>query len=771
LIEVDARTGQSRNIIDEQTDTFIWTAHTENVGIPAVTWLEETDEIIYASEVDGWRHLYLLDPSVQSADSDAASGPQVTDGEKRLVAPGFKHQITKGEFVVRGVDRIDETKRQIWFRASDRNGNQDPYFIHCYRVNFDGTGLVQLTAGNGNHSIQFSPDRRFIIDTFSRVDSPPVHELRRVDNGKLVCKLEETDIAELRETGWEPAEVFVAKGRDGTTDIWGIICRPRDFDPKKKYPVIEEIYAGPQGSFVPKSFSSSSRYTSLTDLGFIVVKIDGMGTANRSKAFHDVCWHNLKDAGFPDRILWMKAAAAKYPQMDLSRVGVYGGSAGGQNAAGAVLFHGDFYKAAVAGCGCHDNRMDKASWNEQWMGYPVGPQYSECSNIDNAHRLQGRLMLIVGEMDRNVPPESTMRFADALIKADKDFDLIVVPGAGHGMGGRYGQRRMQDFFVQHLLGDKPAEATPKRLSSASNAETREPRVAKDHPAAEPAPPSEPSPALQTQNLDEPPAVHVPPESFFELVRERDRGAARQFYKKYIDVVGMPVVAAEEVADEALQRTYSIVTHMLAGRPDIVREMVDSGMYLIIIGKDQVYTDMPEIASLQDDKSIDVLARGLDYRPDTKLLVVNEENVLADPADPNVGCNQVIRVFANALHEVAGRRPVDPNWDNRARTVQQYELRVKRLDIRFDQELKELFARAMTAEKWRGTRAVHDHVAYWTAGVLAYLDAAGQDAAPKDAAHPVNTREAFARYDPELFAVVRETMAYEGHVDWRLEPAK
>jgi dienelactone hydrolase len=195
----------------------------------------------------------------------------------------------------------------------------------------------------------------------------------------------------------------------------------------------------------------------ITKLGFVVVKIDGMGTANRSKAFHDVCWHNLKDAGFPDRILWMKAAAAKYPQLDISRVGIYGTSAGGQSAAGAMLFYPEFYKAAVANCGCHDNRMDKASWNEQWMGYPVGPQYSECSNIDNAHRLRGKLFLIVGELDDNVPPESTLRFADALIKAGKDFDLLVVPGGRHGAGGAYGQRRLQDFFVRHLLGVEPPD--------------------------------------------------------------------------------------------------------------------------------------------------------------------------------------------------------------------------------------------------------------------------------------------------------------------------
>ncbi len=190
-----------------------------------------------------------------------------------------------------------------------------------------------------------------------------------------------------------------------------------------------------------------------------------MGTANRSKAFHDVCWHNLKDAGFPDRILWMKAAAAKYPHMDITRVGVYGTSAGGQNAAGAVLFHPEFYRAAVANCGCHDNRMDKASWNEQWMGYPVGAHYAECSNIDNAARLRGKLFLVVGELDENVPPESTFRFADALIKAGKDFEYLVVPGGGHGAGGEYGRRRLQDFFVRHLLGKEPPDRNARNETS------------------------------------------------------------------------------------------------------------------------------------------------------------------------------------------------------------------------------------------------------------------------------------------------------------------
>jgi dipeptidyl-peptidase-4 len=435
LVEVDSQTGKSRNLIDEKTETFVWSAHTENVNLRPINWLEKSDEIVYVSERDGWRHLYLV---------DAKEG-------------AIKNQITKGDFVVRGIDRIDEERRQIWFRTSGRNPDQDPYFIHFHRVNFDGSGLVALTAGNGTHAVEYSPDQRYLIDSYSRVDQLPIHELRRADDGQLVCKLEEADISELKAGAWEAPEVFTAKGRDGTTDIWGIICRPRDFDPAKKYPVIEQIYAGPQGSYVPKSFSAQRRYAALNDLGFVVVQMDGMGTANRSKAFHDVCWKNLKDAGLPDRILWHKAVAAKYPWYDISRVGIYGGSAGGQNSTGALLFYPEFYKVAVSGCGCHDNRMDKASWNEQWMGYPVGPQYAESSNIDNAAKLRGKLMLIVGEMDTNVPTESTYRLADALIKAGKDFDLVVIPGAGHGMGGAYGTRRMHDFFVRHLLGVEPPD--------------------------------------------------------------------------------------------------------------------------------------------------------------------------------------------------------------------------------------------------------------------------------------------------------------------------
>lgn len=431
VIEVDANTGRVRALIDEQSETFF--CYYSKLSRSDV---DDGREIIWASERDGWNHLYLY------------------DGETGRV----KNQITKGEWVVRGVDHVDEDVQQITFRASGMEPGEDPYLVHYYRINFDATGLVPLTPGNGNHSVNFSPDRTYYVDTYSRVDNPPVSVLRRASDGEFVMELERADIEDLFKTGWKMPEVFSAKGRDGMTDIWGIICKPMNFDESEKYPVIEYIYAGPHSSFVPKTFSAYRSMQALAELGFIVVQIDGMGTSNRSKAFHDVCWQNLGDAGFPDRILWHKAVAAKYPYYDLSRgVGIHGHSAGGQNSTGALLFHPEFYTVAVSSCGCHDNRMDKISWNEQWMGYPVGPYYAESSNVTNAHKLQGKLFLIVGEMDTNVDPASTMQVVNALIEAGKDFDLLVLPGAGHSSGGDYGERRKRDFFVKHLLGVEPPD--------------------------------------------------------------------------------------------------------------------------------------------------------------------------------------------------------------------------------------------------------------------------------------------------------------------------
>jgi dipeptidyl aminopeptidase/acylaminoacyl peptidase len=428
VMGVELKTAAVKTLYDDAFKTF-FLYYSNNTRY----YLDATDELIINSERSGWNHLSLVD----------------------LKSGTIRNPITKGEYVVRRVTNVDTAKREIEFQANGRNSGQDPYFVHHYRVKFDGSGLVPLTDADGTHTIQKSPDGKYLIATHSRIDSPPVHELRRMADGKKIVELERADISKLIASGWKAPQVFVAPGRDGKTPIWGIVTRPRNFDPKKTYPVIEYIYAGPHDSHVPKGFLPYQSREALAELGFIVVQMDGMGTCNRSKAFHDVCWQNLADAGFPDRIAWIKALAKTDPSLDLTRVGIYGTSAGGQNSTGALLFHGDFYKVAVSSCGCHDNRMDKSSWNEQWMGSPVGPHYEKSSNVANAHKLKGKLLLIVGELDTNVPPESTYRLCDALIKAKKNFDFLMVPGLGHSDGGAYGERRRRDYFVKHLHGIEP----------------------------------------------------------------------------------------------------------------------------------------------------------------------------------------------------------------------------------------------------------------------------------------------------------------------------
>ena len=426
IFEVDPATATQKTLIDEHPSTFF-----DSTSMYS-HYCKQTDEIIWRSERSGWGQLYLTDASGQGA-----------------------HPITHGDWVVRGVESVDEKARQIVFEASGMNVGEDPYFIHYYRVNFDGSGLTPLTPAPGNHHAQFSPDGKYMIDTYSTIETPPVHELRNAMTGALVSPLGKADISSLSATGWKAPEVFVAKGRDDKTDMWGIVYRPRNLDPNKSYPIIEDIYAGPQDSFVPKDFAPYRGDEALAELGFIVVQVDGMGTRNRSKAFQDVCFKNLADSGFPDRIKWMKALAANYPYMDISRVGIFGTSAGGQESTAAMLFHPEFYKVAVSSCGCHDNRMDKLWWNEQWMGYPIGPEYAEQSNITNASKLQGNLMLIVGELDTNVPPASTYRLVDALEKSGKNFDFLVIPGSDHTNGGPFGEHKRRDFLVHHLLGVEP----------------------------------------------------------------------------------------------------------------------------------------------------------------------------------------------------------------------------------------------------------------------------------------------------------------------------
>jgi dipeptidyl aminopeptidase/acylaminoacyl peptidase len=463
VIEADATTGRTRAVIDEEPKTF-FDYRQANGGLADSGKkyrydVNDGQEVIWMSERDGWNHLYLYDG----------------------VTGRVKNQITKGDWVVRAVIKVDEAARQILFSAGGMNAGKDPYFLHAYRINFDGTGLTPLTTANGNHTVVFSDDGTLYVDTHSRLDMPPVSELRKTADLSLVEALEKGDIAELQASGWKAPEVFTAKGRDGTTDIWGVIYRPSTLSAAKKYPVIENIYAGPQGSFVPKSFAAYNAMQAIAELGFIVVQIDGMGTSNRSKAFQDVAWKNLGDAGFPDRILWHKAVAATYPYYDITRVGIYGTSAGGQSALGALLFHGDFYKAAVSASGCHDNRMDKIWWNEQWMGWPIGPEYGASSNVDNAKNLKGDLLLIYGEMDTNVDPSSTMQVVNQLIKNDRNFDLLGIPGSNHTSGGPYGDHKRWDFFVQHLLGVTPPRWTPAMKAAGTQAAADD----EDDPVASP----------------------------------------------------------------------------------------------------------------------------------------------------------------------------------------------------------------------------------------------------------------------------------------------
>jgi dipeptidyl aminopeptidase/acylaminoacyl peptidase len=438
VIEVNAETGKARPLIDEAAKTFFY----YNLLGPGLSAgrryrhdMNDGKEIIWASERDNWEHLYLYD-----------------GGTGRV-----KNQITKGDWLVRNVDYVDEANRQIYFYAGGLIPGQDPYFTQYCRIDFDGTGLTRFTEADGDHTVTFSHDRKYYVDSWQRVDLPPVSQLRRTEDRKVVTDLEKGDASALLAAGFKYPEVFVAKGRDGRTDIWGTIARPTNFDPTKKYPVIENIYAGPQGSFVPKTFSAVSADQAMAELGFIIVHIDGMGTNNRSKAFHDVAWKNLGDAGFPDRILWHQAVAAKYPSYDLTRVGIFGTSAGGQNSLGGMLFHPEFYKVVVTNSGCHDNRMDKIWWNEQWMGWPLGSQYAESSNVDNAYKLQGRALIIVGEMDSNVDPASSLQVVNALVKANKHFDMMYIPGQNHGVAVLGSQHYRDDYFVHYLLGVEPPD--------------------------------------------------------------------------------------------------------------------------------------------------------------------------------------------------------------------------------------------------------------------------------------------------------------------------
>jgi dipeptidyl-peptidase 4 len=430
--EVDTTTGATRAVVDEKggPDFLI------DTSILITRAINDGRERIWSSERDGWNHFYLYDTQTGTV----------------------KNQITKGEWVVRSIDHVDEKARALYFSAGGREPGQDPYLRHVYRVGLDGTGTTLLTPEEADHAVSFSPDGKYFVDVFSRVDLPTVSVLRRSEDGRIVKDLEKADVSKLTAMGWKPPEPFKATAADGKTDLYGVIWRPTNFDPAKKYPVVENIYTGPQGAFVPKTFAAyRHQQQAIAELGFITVFVDGRGTALRSRAFRAFAYHNLGfGSGSDDHIAVFKQMAAKHPAMDLTRVGVWGHSAGGYDSTHAILTHPEFYKVAVSSAGCHDNRMDKATWNEQWMGWPVDKHYEEQSNYTLADRLQGKLFLAHGDVDENVPMPATIKLVDALVKGNKDFDFLIMPNRPHGFGNDpYFVRRRWDYFVKNLLSIDP----------------------------------------------------------------------------------------------------------------------------------------------------------------------------------------------------------------------------------------------------------------------------------------------------------------------------
>lgn len=423
LLELNAESGQTRTVAEEVDEKFI------HVYEKCGWWDLGEGKLLWRSEADGWSHLYLIDEQ-----------------------SGMRKQLTSGEWVVRGVQAV--AGDSVLFSLSGFFPEQDPYYLHYAHLNWKTGEMTMLTHGDGTHSLSWSPDGSYYLDQYSRVDLPPVHELRKSSGGSLVAVLATASAEEMIAKGYHLPERFVTTDREGRYPIHGVIWKPHDFDPSKKYPVVENIYAGPHGAFVPKSWGSWIGHKSeMMQAGFVVVQIDGRGTNFRGQEFQQFCYKNLKDSGFPDRKKWLTEAAQERPWMDLARMGLYGGSAGGQSTLAGLLWHGDFYLAGAADCGCHDNRMDKIWWNEQWMDWPLDESYVANSNTEHVELLKGALLITVGEVDTNVDPSSTMQVVDALIRADKDFEFYSVPNGGHGIGeSPYLRRKRVEFFQRELGG-------------------------------------------------------------------------------------------------------------------------------------------------------------------------------------------------------------------------------------------------------------------------------------------------------------------------------
>jgi dipeptidyl-peptidase-4 len=439
----DPETGKIRDVLEEKVDTFF------ESGFNTVNWhvLSESNEVIWFSQRDDWGHLYLYD----------------------LATGKLKHRITQGSWNVLQVLRIDRKDRLIYFLGCGREEG-DPYFQYFYRAGMDGKGDIKLlTPESANHRISLSPTGENFVDSYSTPVKPPVTLVRNSTGQKLV-DLEKADISRLIEIGWQPPVPFSVKARDGKTELYGLMHKPTHFDPGKKYPIINSIYPGPQtGSVGSRSFTPSrGDQQALAELGFIVVTLDAMGTPMRSKSFHAAYYGNMGDNGLPDHITGMQQLAERFPWIDIDRVGIYGGSGGGFASTDAILRYPDFFKVAVSTSGNHDNRSYEDDWGEKWQGLlvtnPDGTtSYDNQANQLLAKNLKGKLLLAHGTMDSNVPFNNTLLVVNELIAANKDFDLILFPNRGHGLGEPYMVRRRWDYFVKHLLGaEHPKEYQIKR---------------------------------------------------------------------------------------------------------------------------------------------------------------------------------------------------------------------------------------------------------------------------------------------------------------------
>jgi dipeptidyl aminopeptidase/acylaminoacyl peptidase len=447
LAEVDVNTGESRVLAEDSSKTWVELS-VESYG--GVNWhvVEGTGDVIWFSQRDGWAHLYRYDRS-----------------------GNVTNQVTSGAWTIGSIKHVDEAAERIYFTGRGREEGRDVYYAHLYAVNFDGSGMQLLTPEEANHLIYFASGGDYFVDTYSRFDQPPITVLRAAD-GRTIRQLEEADISRLLETGWRYPEPFRVKARDGVTELYGMMYKPTNFDSTKTYPIIDHIYPGPQIITVPKDFfptnapgltyATFGQVQALAELGFIVVNIDHLGGPMRSKAFHDNYYGFFGDNGLPDHITAIKQLAARHDFIDVDRVGIYGHSGGGFASTDAILRYPDFFKVAVSTSGNHDNRSYNIYWAEKYQGelerdtLRGTDNFETSANQSMADNLKGRLFLLHGDMDDNVHPAMTIQVANALIKANKSFDMLILPDMDHGVTqDPYVIRRSWDYWVEHLLGVEP----------------------------------------------------------------------------------------------------------------------------------------------------------------------------------------------------------------------------------------------------------------------------------------------------------------------------